>query len=117
MGFGGEGTAISLKPRPRTSTPVGTPSESHAMYDSNAIISRLSAGSGLPFIDRSKQSLMRSVSDSTLPRRVRYSGKTPHKPASGAAYATRPASRWQLAQVSPLPTNPAANARVFVTSD
>ena len=78
---------IRRNPRPVTPTLVGTPLESHQMYASIARISSLSRGTGLPFIDRSKQSLIRSSRNSILALRPEYSGKTPQSPTQGAAYA------------------------------
>lgn len=50
------------------------------------------------------QSLTRCCRELILPLRDRYSGKTPQMPTQGEAFATVPAPRWQLAQVSLLPT-------------
>src|SRR5256885_8352916 len=83
-------------PPPGTAMPVGTPRDSHDMYASTARISSPSRGRGLPFMERSKQSLIRSSRSSTLALRLEYSGKSPQMPAHGAAQACRPRSRWQL---------------------
>src|SRR5262249_25666349 len=104
--FESAGRAIDTRanPRPRTATPVGTSFDSHQMYARMPRISSLSYGNGLPFIDRSKQSLTRSCNALTCPLRLRYSGNTPQSPTHGEAYALRPASRWQLEQLRPFPT-------------
>jgi len=101
-------------PRPATAMPVGTPRDSHDMYASTARISSPSRGRGLPFMERSKQSLIRSSRSSTLALRLEYSGKSPQMPAHGAAQACRPRSRWQLVQCTRAPTYALAYTGVWV---
>src|SRR5437016_1968437 len=101
-------------PRPATAVPVGTPRDSHDMYASTARISSPSRGRGLPFMERSKQSLIRSSRSSTLALRLEYSGKSPQMPAHGAAQACRPRSRWQLVQCTRAPTYALAYTGVWL---
>src|SRR5512147_91345 len=91
-------------PRQATLLPRGTSFESHSMYETTARSLELSGGSAFPFMLRSKHSLIRSANVMVRSARARYSGYTAASPTNDAAFGFRPASRWQLVQLSLLPT-------------